>query len=115
MPCWVRISLLSFFWGFPLFKLPLMAQQAEGERKVTTRIAPTYPSLARTMNLQGNVKLHITVAPNGTPKVVDAIGGNPVLVKAAQDAVYKWRWTPSPLKKSKRLEELPVANKGRVP
>jgi TonB family protein len=91
------ISLLTFFLGLPFLKPPLMAQQADSERKVTTRIAPTYPNLAKAMNLQGNVKLHITVAPNGTPKVVDAIGGNPVLVKAAQDAVYKWRWTPSPL------------------
>ena len=64
------------------------------ERKVKSKIAPSYPELARKMNLAGVVKLEITVAPNGTVKDTKVIGGNPILVNAAVDAVKKWRFEP---------------------
>jgi hypothetical protein len=47
------------------------------------------------MNLEGTVRLLVTVSPNGTAKSVAVIGGNPVLVKAAETSVYKFRWTPA--------------------
>jgi len=47
------------------------------------------------MNLKGSVKAEALVAPNGTVKVVEIRGGHPVLVRAAQDAIYKWKWAPA--------------------
>jgi TonB-like protein len=47
------------------------------------------------MNLKNSVKAEALVAPNGTVKVVEIRGGHPVLVKAAQDAIYKWKWAPA--------------------
>jgi TonB family protein len=66
---------------------------------------PVYPELARKMALEGTVKLQVTVAPNGTVKSVQAVGGSPVLVKAAEDSVYKFRWIPAK-QESKELIEM---------
>ena len=70
--------------------------QTEGSRKVVNRVAPLYPSMARTMNLRGSVKAEAVVAPNGVVKSVEVKGGHPVLVQAAQNAIYKWKWAPAP-------------------
>jgi TonB family protein len=51
-----------------------------------------YPELARKMNLSGVVKLEVVVAPSGVVKETKVIGGNPILVNAAMDAVKKWRF-----------------------
>ena len=65
-------------------------------RKVTTRVAPACPELARRMHIQGAVKLELIVKPNGTVKSARVIGGNPVLVQAASDAVIKWKFEAGP-------------------
>jgi TonB family protein len=54
-------------------------------------VIPHYPELARQMNLAGTVKLAVTVAPNRTVKSMQTVGGNSVLLKAAQGAIYKWK------------------------
>ena len=69
--------------------------QDDSTRKIVSRAIPIYPELARKMGLEGLVKLQVTVAPNGTVKSVQALGGSPLLVKAAEDSVYKFRWIPA--------------------
>ena len=61
-------------------------------RKVLTRVAPQYPSLARRMNIAGSVRLEVLVAPNGAVKAVEIKGGHPVLAQAAQMAVREWKY-----------------------
>ena len=56
------------------------------------------------MNLEGSVKLLVTVAPNGIVKSVQTIGGHPVLVKAAEDSVSKFRWIPANQESSELVE-----------
>lgn len=65
------------------------------DRKIKNKVSPNYPEIARKMNLAGVVKLEVTVAPNGTVKDTKVIGGNPILVNAAADAVKKWRFEPA--------------------
>ena len=67
----------------------------EGNRKIVNRVTPQYPQIARTMNLRGRVKVEALVAPSGIVKSVEVKGGHPVLVRAAQDAIYKWKWSPA--------------------
>ena len=62
------------------------------ERKVKSKVTPLYPEIARKMGLGGVVKIEVTVAPNGTVKDTKVIGGNPILVNAAIDAVKKYRF-----------------------
>jgi TonB family protein len=86
---------------------PAHAQQPVGQRKILNKLVPHYPEFARQMNLAGTVKLAVTVAPHGSVKSVQTVGGNPVLLKAAQDAIYKWEWAPA-AQESKELVELRI-------
>jgi TonB family protein len=70
-------------------------EQTEGARKIVSRVMPRYPEMARTMNIRGSVKAEALVKPNGVVKAVDVKGGHPVLVRAAQEAIYRWKWEPS--------------------
>jgi TonB family protein len=73
------------------------AQQSsteEGKRRVRLKVAPTYPELARRMNIAGKVKLEVVITPEGHVRTSRAIGGHPLLVKAAQDAVKEWKFLP---------------------
>ncbi|MGA8438484.1 MAG: energy transducer TonB [Candidatus Sulfotelmatobacter sp.] len=75
----------------------LVAQEpVEGGRKVSARVVPQYPSLARTMKIQGVVKAEVLVAPNGTVKSVEIKGGHPLFVQSVQDALRQWKWEPGP-------------------
>jgi protein TonB len=67
----------------------------ESNRKVVTKVLPIYPELARTMNLKGSVRVDALVAPNGTVRSIQVMGGHPVLAEAAEHAVRKWRWQPA--------------------
>ena len=70
-------------------------ESSEVARKVVTRVTPQYPSLARSLNIRGNVKMLVLVAPNGSPKTIQAKGGNPVLVQSAEKALRDWKWEPA--------------------
>jgi len=65
---------------------------AAGKRVLVTRTAPAYPALARSMALQGVVKIEAVVSPEGRVKTVDIKGGHPVLAQPAANAVRQWRW-----------------------
>lgn len=56
------------------------------------------------MNLAGLVRLRVTVAPDGAAKGIEVLGGNPVLAKAAQDAVARWKWAPAPHETKETVE-----------
>ena len=65
-------------------------------RKVKSKVEPEYPALAKRMNLSGRVKLEATVAADGHVVNTKVIGGNPLLVGAAADALKKWRYEAAP-------------------
>lgn len=79
----------------------LVGASAQGQsssaevRRVVRRTQPSYPEIAKRMNLSGTVKVLAVVAPDGTVKAVQPMGGSPVLLQAAQDAVYKWKFAPA--------------------
>ena len=68
------------------------AKEADIERTVVNRIVPTYPEMAKKMGIQGKVRLLVVVAPSGKVKSSKILGGNPVLAKAAEEAVDKWKF-----------------------
>lgn len=83
-------------WSLSAVFRPLPALgQVELTRKVKTKVAPDYPALARRMNIHGKVKLLVVVSPNGNLKDAKVVGGNPILVDAAVDAVKKWKFEPA--------------------
>jgi protein TonB len=76
----------------------------ELSRKPKTKVAPVYPDMARRMGISGTVRLAVTVAPNGAVKSSKAIGGHPVLVNAAMDAMKQWRFEAAPTESSGIVE-----------
>lgn len=89
---------LAIFLIFPVVSicssLLCMAQESTS-RKVKTRTPPDYPEIARRMGISGTVRLAIVIAPNGTVKNTTAVGGHPLLLNAAMDAVKKWKFEPA--------------------
>ena len=85
---------------------PSLAQQDQSgfERKVLSKVAPTYPDLARKTNIHGAVKLGVVIAPDGTVESTKVIGGNPVLVQSAVDAVRKWKYQAGPQRTNEVIE-----------
>lgn len=71
------------------------AAQNELARKVKTKVPPNYPDLARRMNIRGTVRVFVVVTPSGSIKEVKAVGGNPILVDSALDALKKWKFEPA--------------------
>jgi TonB family protein len=61
------------------------------------RVAPVYPRNALTARLSGTVVLQITIGVNGNVRGLKVLQGNPVLARAAMDAVRQWRYRPSTL------------------
>jgi len=69
---------------------------------VEHRVKPTYPSQALTMRLQGPVVLRAMIAEDGSVHDLKVVSGQPVLARAALDAVRQWRYRPY------RLDGTPV-------
>ena len=67
---------------------------ASSERKVASRVSPAYPELAKKMHIHGVVRIEAIVKANGTVKATRVLGGNPVLVDSAIEAVGKWKFEP---------------------
>jgi len=70
------------------------ATQDFAKRKVKTRVMPEYPQLAKRMNVSGKVKVEATIAADGHVTSTRVVGGSPLLVGAATDALKKWRFEP---------------------
>ena len=76
----------------------------ENKRKVKTKVAPSYPELAKRMNVSGKVKIEVIIAPDGHVKSTRAIGGHPLLVQACQDAVKEWKFLAAPEESTQVVE-----------
>jgi len=74
-------------------------------RKVLRRTMPVYPAMAKKMNLSGTVKIFVVVAPDGSVKTTHPMGGSPLLIQAAQEAISTWKFAPAS-SESKELIEL---------
>src|SRR5579863_9666306 len=64
----------------------LCGQEVSGNaRMIVRKVQPQYPALAQKMGIKGS----------GRVKSVNAKGGHPLLVDAAQFAIRQWRWQPA--------------------
>ena len=65
------------------------------DRKVKQKVAPEYPALARQFNASGVVKLSVEISPSGEVRDVKPLGGHPLLIPAAENAVKRWKFEPA--------------------
>ena len=89
---WLILILISLVTGLALS--PASMAEDEG-RKVKSKVVPVYPELAKKMNVTGTVKVEVVIAPSGTVKSTKVIGGHPVLIESAVEAIRKWRYEPA--------------------
>jgi periplasmic protein TonB len=65
------------------------------DRKVKSRVTPEYPELMRKMHMGGTVKVRVVITPDGRVKEAQPLGGHPMLISAATDAVKQWKFEPA--------------------
>ncbi len=56
---------------------------------------PEYPPLAKMARIQGTVRLEAVISRDGTIQDLKVMSGHPLLVKAALEAVQRWRYQPT--------------------
>ncbi len=95
----IAVLVLAMFLARSLGVMPrASAQENSAEasrRKIRTRVVPEYPPLAKQMNVSGKVKVEATVAADGHVITTKVIGGSPLLINSALEALKKWRFEPS--------------------
>jgi TonB family protein len=69
-------------------------------RKLKSQTPPILPEMAKRMNLKGTVRLEVEIGADGTVKGTKALGGHPLLIQSAEQAVRKWRYEPGPVTKT---------------
>ena len=88
----------------PAFSQEANPQAQAAARKVAVKVQPRYPDLARRNHIFGKVRIQAVVAPDGTVKEAHEVGGGPVLVRAALDAVQQWKFEPAPKETTELIE-----------
>lgn len=76
----------------------------EVARKLMQHADPEYPAVAARINLHGSVKIKVWIAPDGSVRRMDYIGGHPLLAESALKAVHSWRFEPAPKETTTVLE-----------
>lgn len=103
----ISIGLALLLGGAAMLPHKATAQEnaAEaGKRKVRTRVTPEYPALAKQMNVTGKVKIEATVAADGHVVSTRVVGGSPLLVNSALEALRKWHFEPGPKETTEIVE-----------
>ena len=65
---------------------------ADQFRKIKSQVQPIVPEMARHMNLNGTVRLEVEIGADGIVKSTKALGGHPLLIQSAEQAIRKWRY-----------------------
>ncbi|MGH9804084.1 MAG: energy transducer TonB [Candidatus Acidiferrales bacterium] len=63
--------------------------------KLLRRVEPVYPFLAKQAGIQGTVVLEATLGTDGRVEHIGVLGGHPLLVESAQQAVAQWLYEPT--------------------
>jgi protein TonB len=59
------------------------------------KVQPAYPPMAKLSRVQGIVEFTATIGKTGSIENLQLIRGNPLLVKAAEDAIVQWKYQPT--------------------
>jgi hypothetical protein len=71
---------------------PAIVAQEKSDRKVVQRVEPIYPPIAGKLHLTGTVKMVLQVTSEGKVASLHTVGGNPILVEAAEGAAKQWKY-----------------------
>lgn len=74
---------------------PLKVPPGVQEQKLIHRVRVVYPQQALAARISGEVRLSVLIDENGIVRKLRLVAGHPLLVRAAMDAVKKWRYRPT--------------------
>ena len=63
--------------------------------KLTHKVVPAYPAIAKQAGVSGVVKIEAIIARDGSIKQLKALSGHPLLIRPALEAVQQWRYRPT--------------------
>jgi protein TonB len=72
----------------------LNISQGVSQGLLIKRVQPIYPKNALSMHVEGAVDLIATISTSGSITAVKVVKGEPMLTKAASDAVKQWQYKP---------------------
>lgn len=72
----------------------LKVSQGVTQGMLLKRVQPVYPHSAMQMRISGSVQLQATIDKGGNISSVKVLSGDPILAKAAVDAVKQWKYKP---------------------
>lgn len=58
------------------------------------KVTPEIPALAKQLKLSGVVEMDVTIDEAGAVKSVSVLSGNPILARAAETTMKKWKFKP---------------------
>lgn len=73
---------------------PCAPEGGQSGGQIVSKVEAEYPEEAKLKQVQGFVRMRVTVAKDGSVKDIEIIDGNPLLADAAKNAVVKWRYQP---------------------
>ncbi|HEU5413229.1 MAG TPA: energy transducer TonB [Candidatus Angelobacter sp.] len=74
--------------------LKLRVSQGVAEGLVLHKVPPHYPEEAKEKHITGDVILGVTIDHSGNVSELKAISGDPLLARAAAEAVKQWKYKP---------------------
>ena len=72
----------------------LKISQGVSQGLLIKRVTPMYPRSALAVHTQGTVLIEATITRDGNVTNLKVLNGDPVLSRAAIDAVRQWRYKP---------------------
>ena len=72
----------------------LKISQGVSQGLLIKRVQPRYPQNALTMRIQGSVQLEASIDKEGSIANLKLLNGDPLLARAAMEAVRQWRYKP---------------------
>jgi len=72
----------------------LRVSQGVSQGLLVKKVPPIYPRAALQMRKQGAVELMASVSKDGNISAIQVLSGDPLLAKAASDAVKQWKYRP---------------------
>lgn len=64
------------------------------QKNIITKVPPHYPLKAKKRHIAGDVLLGYTISRKGKVEDLKVVSGDPILARAASDAVRRWKYRP---------------------
>ena len=82
-------------WWQDLWRGGVRVAPDEQQKRLSHSVVPVYPDVARDAGIEGDVTLRLIIGEDGAVNEIKVLSGEPVLARAATEAVAQWRYAPA--------------------